>query len=66
MTGAAHVLVLLPLASIPLMVPLVREVFADGDPRRLNRVLAGTARSGLVACTLFALGLSLEGVIRWP
>jgi 1,4-dihydroxy-2-naphthoate octaprenyltransferase len=65
-TGAAHVLVLLPLASIPLMLPLVREVFADGDPRRLNPVLAGTARLGLAACSLFALGLSLDGIVRWP
>jgi len=65
-SGVAHVLVLLPLASIPLMLPLVREVFADGDPRRLNPVLAGTARSGLVACVLFAVGLGLDGVVRWP
>jgi 1,4-dihydroxy-2-naphthoate octaprenyltransferase len=65
-TGAAHVLVLLPLASIPLMIPLMREVFAAGDPRRLNPVLAGTARLGLVACVLFATGLALDGVVRWP
>jgi 1,4-dihydroxy-2-naphthoate octaprenyltransferase len=65
-SGAAHVLALLPLASIPLMVPLVREVFADGDPRRLNPVLAGTARAGLVTCVLFAIGLALDGVVQWP
>jgi 1,4-dihydroxy-2-naphthoate octaprenyltransferase len=64
--GAANVLVLLPIASIPLMLPLVREVSADGDPRRLNPVLAGTARVALVACILFAIGLSLDGVVRWP
>jgi 1,4-dihydroxy-2-naphthoate octaprenyltransferase len=64
--GAANVLVLLPIASIPLMLPLVREVSADGDPRRLNPVLAGTARVSLVACILFAIGLSLDGVVRWP
>ena len=66
LTGAANLPVLLPLASIPLAVPLVREVLADGDPRRLNPVLAGTARLGLVACALFAAGLALDGVVRWP
>lgn len=64
--GAANVLVLLPIASIPMMLPLVGEVFADGDPRRLNPVLAGTARVSLVACVLLAIGLSLDGVVRWP
>ena len=65
-TGTANLLAVLPLASIPLMIPLVREVFADGDPRRLNPVLAGTARLGLVACGLFATGLALDGMLRWP
>jgi 1,4-dihydroxy-2-naphthoate octaprenyltransferase len=64
--GAANVLVLLPIASVPLMLPLVREVLADGDPRRLNPVLAGTARLGLIMCVLFAVGLALDGVVRWP
>lgn len=65
-TGAAHVPVLLPLISIPLMTPLVRGVLDEGDPRRLNTVLAGTARLGLVFCVLFATGLALDGVVRWP
>jgi 1,4-dihydroxy-2-naphthoate octaprenyltransferase len=64
--GAAHVTVLLPLLVIPSMAPLVREVFADGDPRRLNPVLGGTARMGLLFATLFAIGLALDDVVRWP
>ncbi len=66
LTGATHVAVLLPLATIPLMVPLVQEVLADGDPRRLNPVLAGTARLGLASSVLFSLGLALDDVVRWP
>jgi 1,4-dihydroxy-2-naphthoate octaprenyltransferase len=66
LTGATHVAVLLPLATIPLMVPLVQEVLADGDPRRLNPVLAGTARLGLASSVLFSLGLALEDVVHWP
>jgi 1,4-dihydroxy-2-naphthoate octaprenyltransferase len=60
------VLVLLPLASIPAMIPLVRTVSQDGDPRQLNLVLAGTARLSLAFCVLFALGLALEQLVRWP
>ena len=52
---------LLPLLSLPLAVPLVRVVFADGDPRRLNPVLKGTARLQLVFAVLFAVGLALHG-----
>ena len=65
-TGTVHVPALLALASIPMAVPLLEEVSREGDPRRLNAVLAGTARLGLVACVLFAVGLSLDGVVRWP
>lgn len=50
---------LLPLASAPLAVPLVRSVRGGGDPRRLNPVLRGTARLSLVFAVLFALGLAL-------
>ncbi len=64
--GVTNVTVLLPLVTIPAMVPLAREVFADGDPRRLNPVLGGTARLGLAFCCLFALGLALDDVVRWP
>jgi 1,4-dihydroxy-2-naphthoate octaprenyltransferase len=52
---------LLPLLSLPLAVPLVRVVFAEGDPRRLNLVLKGTARLQLVFAALFAVGLALHG-----
>lgn len=65
-TGLANVAASLPLLTIPVMVPLVRVVFADGDPRRLNPVLGGTAQMGLVFCTLFAVGLALDDVVRWP
>lgn len=52
---------LLPLASVPLAVPLVRTVRGGGDPRRLNPVLRGTARLSLVFAVLFAIGLALGG-----
>lgn len=65
-TGTANLPVLLPLLTIPTMAPLVREVFADGDPRRLNPVLGGTAHMALRFCTLFAIGLALDGLVRWP
>jgi 1,4-dihydroxy-2-naphthoate polyprenyltransferase len=50
---------LLPLLAIPMSVPLLRIVFAQGDPRRLNPVLRGTARLTLVFAVLFAAGLAL-------
>ena len=50
-------LTLLPLLTIPMAVPLWRTVCADGDPRRLNPVLRGTARLTLVFALLFTAGL---------
>ena len=58
-TGPA---VLLPLLSAPLALPLLRVVRAGGDLRRLNAVLAGTARLSLVFAALLALGLALPGL----
>jgi len=60
--GESSPAVLLPLLTAPLAWPLVREVFADGDPRRLNPVLKGTARLQLAFSVLFALGLALPAV----
>jgi 1,4-dihydroxy-2-naphthoate octaprenyltransferase len=51
-------LTLLPLLTIPMAVPFWRTVCADGDPRRLNPVLRGTARLTLVFAMLFAAGLA--------
>jgi 1,4-dihydroxy-2-naphthoate octaprenyltransferase len=53
---------LLPLFCAPLALPLLRVVRAGGDPRRLNAVLAGTARLSLVFAALLALGLALPGL----
>jgi 1,4-dihydroxy-2-naphthoate polyprenyltransferase len=50
---------LLPVLAIPMAGPLLRIVFAQGDPRRLNPVLRGTARLTLVFAVLFAAGLAL-------
>ena len=55
-SGAA---VLLPFVTLPIAVPLLRIVYAEGDPRRLNPVLRGTARLTLVFALLFAAGLAL-------
>jgi 1,4-dihydroxy-2-naphthoate octaprenyltransferase len=50
---------LLPLLAIPMAVPLWRSVRAEGDPRRLNPILGGTARLTLVYALLFAAGLAV-------
>src|ERR1035437_4792124 len=50
---------LLPLLAIPIAMPLWRTVRSDGDPRRLNPVLRGTARLTLVFALLFAAGLAV-------
>lgn len=55
--------VLLPLASMPLALALRRVVRADGDPRRLNPVLKGTARLSLLYAALFAAGLAAPGLV---
>jgi 1,4-dihydroxy-2-naphthoate octaprenyltransferase len=60
--GLASPLALLPLAASPLAIPLLRTVFAEGDPRRLNPVLKGTARLELAVASLLALGLVAGGL----
>lgn len=55
--------VLLPLATIPLVVPLLRTVRTFTDPRELNPVLKATARLALVHGLLFASGLAIGGAI---
>ena len=65
-TGMIQYPALLPLLSLPLAVPLVRVVLADGDPRRLNPVLRGTARLQLVFAILFAVGLALHRAVAGP
>jgi 1,4-dihydroxy-2-naphthoate octaprenyltransferase len=52
---------LLALIAAPLAIPLLRTVFADGDPRRLNAVLKGTARLELAVAVLLAVGLAVGG-----
>jgi 1,4-dihydroxy-2-naphthoate octaprenyltransferase len=59
--GAATLPALLPLATVPLVLPLLRTVRAGGDPRRLNGVLRGTARLSLLFAALFAIGLATGG-----
>ncbi len=63
--GGGHVgpLILTPLLSLPLAVPLWRVIEEAGDPRRLNAVLKGTARLALAYGLLFALGLAAGS---WP
>jgi 1,4-dihydroxy-2-naphthoate polyprenyltransferase len=52
---------LLTLLALPLALPLVRVVYAEGDPRRLNPVLRVTARLTLAFAMLFAVGLMFGG-----
>jgi 1,4-dihydroxy-2-naphthoate polyprenyltransferase len=54
-------LVLLPLLTLPMTIPLLRTVRGFGDPRELNPVLKGTARLSLAFSVLFALGLAAAG-----
>ena len=63
LVGATSYPALLPLLTLPMALPLQQVVFADGDPRRLNPVLKGTARLQLVFAALFALGLALHRVV---
>jgi 1,4-dihydroxy-2-naphthoate octaprenyltransferase len=58
LTNVAGPATLLPLLAIPLAGPLCRTIIADGDPRRLNPVLRGTAQLTLVFALLFAVGLA--------
>jgi 1,4-dihydroxy-2-naphthoate octaprenyltransferase len=51
-------LILLPLLSAPLALPLLRTVTGFRDPRELNVVLKGTARLALAYGILFAVGLA--------
>ena len=60
--AGASLSVLLPLLSALLALPLWRVVRAGGDPRRLNAVLAATARLALVFSALLAAGLALPGL----
>jgi 1,4-dihydroxy-2-naphthoate octaprenyltransferase len=59
--GLAGPATLLALLAAPLAVPLLRTVFAEGDPRRLNPVLKGTARLELAVAILLAVGLAVGG-----
>ena len=48
LSGDASIAALLPLASAPMALALLRVVHAQGDPRRLNPVLRETARLSLL------------------
>lgn len=48
---------LLPLLTIPLAVPLVRNVFTATDGPTLNKTLAGAARLALLFSLLLAIGI---------
>lgn len=61
--GGISPAVLVSLVSIPLARPLLVVIRSEGDPRRLNAVLKGTARLSLAFSVLFALGLSVPGLI---
>ena len=61
--GGYGIVELLPLVSVPLVVPLVRTVRDFREPRELNPVLKGTARLDLAFGVLFAAALALRG---WP
>jgi 1,4-dihydroxy-2-naphthoate octaprenyltransferase len=59
LSGRRGPLILLPLLSLPLAIPLVKTLVArHEDGPAMNAALAGTARLTLVFCVLFAVGLA--------
>ena len=60
--GPLAPLVLMPLLTAPMAMPLVRTVRGFDEPRELNAVLQGTARLALAFSLLFAAGLALGGL----
>lgn len=56
-------IVLLPLVSLPLALPLIRTLFSTTEGPILNKTLAGTARLALVYSILFSIGLFLPVLI---
>lgn len=54
--------VLLPLISLPLTLPLIRQIFGKYQGKELNKTLAGTAKLSLVFSILFSTGLILPGI----
>lgn len=61
LSGATSPAVLLALPSALLAVPLLRIIRTEGDPRRFNTVLKGTARLSLIFSALLAIGLAIPG-----
>jgi 1,4-dihydroxy-2-naphthoate octaprenyltransferase len=58
LSGMRGPLILLPLVSLPLAIPLVKALAArHEDGPAMNAALAGTARLALVYCLIFAIGL---------
>jgi 1,4-dihydroxy-2-naphthoate octaprenyltransferase len=58
-SGVRGPLILLPLLSLPLAIPLARTLAArHDDGPAMNAALAGTARLALVFCLIFAVGLA--------
>lgn len=63
--GVSSAVVLLPLATLPLAVGLLRDV-AQGEGRVLNTALVGTARLLLAHGVLLASGIALGGLPGAP
>jgi len=59
LAGASAPWVLLPLATLPRAIALMRAVTPAADGPTLNRALGDTAQLGLVFSLLFAVGLAL-------
>ena len=58
--GSLSAWLLLPLATLPLAVPLVRAVAERSDGPTLNEALAGTGRLEFLFCLLLSAGLMLS------
>ena len=61
-SGAAPLIALIAIASLPLALLLLRTLPTSRSARSLNRVLAGTAGVHLAFGSLWALGIALG---RW-
>lgn len=61
-TGKANWLILLPLLSLPMTLPLIRQIGGEYQGRELNKTLGGTAKLSLVFSLFFATGLVFSGL----
>jgi len=56
-TGRANWFLLLPLLSMPMTIPLIRQLYGLYEGQELNKTLGGTAKLSLIFSILFSIGV---------